>query len=246
MVGGRILADGRDIARKARSYRGFLAVLLVAVVAAAVLAMAWPRFLASFRYLPVEAAIRQYYQTGEIPTDRLPVLIRFADEAISHQDHYRFHDGLSILQVLRGMDFKTPALERRDAYVAAMDEAGLALRLAPANPATWLRLASVRWILHEEPETVVDAWKMSIYTGRIHTSLFAKRLEIGLAWHAYLDEEGRSMLRDQLLLAWRLRPSQVMQVVSKRDRDLRISRGLLAASDPVVLAEMEDWLEKRR
>jgi hypothetical protein len=48
------------------------------------------------------------------------------------------------------------------------------------------------------------------------------------------------------LLAWRLRPSQLMQVVSKRDPDLRISRPLLAASDPVALLEMEAWLEKRR
>ena len=71
-------------------------------------------------------------------------------------------------------------------------------------------------------------------------------MEIGLAWYGYLDEEGAAMLRDQLLLAWRLRPSQLMQVVAKRDPDLRVSRQLLAASDPVVLSEMEAWLEKRR
>ena len=125
-------------------------------------------------------------------------------------------------------------------------EAEQSLQQAPANPATWLRLASVRWILHEEPETIVDAWKMSVFTGRVHTAVFTKRMEIGLAWYGYQDGEGKAMLRDQLLLAWRLRPSQLMQVVAKRDPDLRVSRTLLAASDPGVLAEMEAWLEKRR
>ena len=142
-----------------------LVLIPVALVALAVLSLAWPRFQASVRYLPVERAIKQYYKTGEIPTDRLPVLIRFATEAISHQEHYRFHDGLSTLHLLRAMDFKTPALERRDAYISAMMEAERSLQQAPANPATWLRLASVRWILHEEPETIVDAWKMSVFTG---------------------------------------------------------------------------------
>ncbi|MFC1605471.1 hypothetical protein ACFL33_01240 [Pseudomonadota bacterium] len=223
-----------------------LVLIPVALVAVAVLSLAWPRFQASVRYLPVERAIKAYYKTGEIPTDRLPVLIRFASEAIAHQEHYRFHDGLSTLHVLRAMDYKTPALERRDAYVSAMTEAEQSLQQAPANPATWLRLASVRWILHEEPETIVDAWKMSVFTGRIHPLLFQKRAEIGLAYHGYMDEEGKAMLRDQLLLAWRLRPSQLMQVVAKRDPDLRVSRRLLAASDPMALSEMEAWLEKRR
>jgi hypothetical protein len=150
------------------------------------------------------------------------------------------------LHVLRAMDYKTPALERRGAYVSAMTEAEQSLQQAPASPVTWLRLASVRWILREEPETIVDAWKMSVFTGRIHAPLFPKRVEIGLAYHAYMDEEGKAMLRDQLLLAWRLRPGQLMEVVSKRDQGLRVSRRLLAASDPLVLSEMETWLEKRR
>jgi hypothetical protein len=228
------------------SLRRWAVLTPVALVALAVLGLAWPRFQASFRYLPVERAIKQYKMTGEIPTDRLPVLIRYASEAIAHQEHYRFHDGLSTLHVLRAMDYKTPALERRGAYVSSMNEAEMSLLQAPANPVTWLRLASVRWILHEEPETIVDAWKMSVFTGRIHTAVFANRMEIGLAWYGYLDEEGKAMLHDQLLLAWRLRPSQLMQVVSKRDPDLRVSRPLLAASDPLVLSEMEAWLEKHR
>ena len=232
--------------RTAASHGKIFLLLAAAIIAQAVLTLAWPRFLASLRYLPVERAIKGYYAGGEVPSDRLPVLIRFATEAIGLQDHYRFYDGLSTLQVLRATDYKTPALERRPAYISAMGAAEQALLRAPANPSTWLRLASVRWILHEEPETIVDAWKMSIFTGRIHTDLLARRTEIGLAYFEFLDEEGKAMLRDQLLLAWKLRPSQLMQVSVRRDPELALVRHLLTGVAPATLSEIEDWFEKRR
>jgi hypothetical protein len=230
----------------AMSLRGWPALVSLTLLAVAVLSLAWPRFLANVRYLPVERAIKGYYESGEIPSARLADLIQFAEEAIDQQDHYRFHQGLSTLHLLRAMDFRTPALERRGAYISAMDEAGQALQRAPANPETWLRLASVRWILHEEPETIVDAWKMSVFTGRMHTALFAKRVEMGLAYYEYLDEEGQAMLRDQLQLAWRLRPQGLMRVMQRRDSDLAITRWLLAPSDPALVSEIETWFEKRR
>jgi len=222
--------------------------LLVAVglMAAVLLALAWPRVLASVRYLPVEHALDRYYADNEIPSDRLKVLIRFAEEAIDRQDHYRFHDGLSQLQYLRGLDVRTPAGERRAAYRAAADAAAASLRQAPAQPAAWLRLATLRWILHDEPETIVGAWKMSIFTGRTHSSLYAHRVEMGLAQRAALDDEGAAMLRDQLLLAWRIRPGSLVQVLARRDSGLRIVGGLLTDTDPVALREMEDWLERLR
>jgi hypothetical protein len=222
--------------------------LLVAVglMAAVLLALAWPRFLASVRYLPVEHALDRYYADNEIPSDRLKVLIRFAEEAIGRQDHYRFHDGLSQLQYLRGLDVQTPAGERRAAYRAAADAAAASLRQAPAQPAAWLRLATLRWILHDEPDTIVGAWKMSIFTGRTHSSLYAHRVEMGLAQRAVLDDEGVAMLRDQLLLAWRIRPGTLVQVLARRDPGLRIVGGLLTDTDPVALREMEDWLERLR
>jgi len=222
--------------------------LLVAVglLAVSLLLLAWPRFLASVRYLPVEHALGRYYADDVIPSDRLKVLIRFTEEAIGWQDHYRFHDGLSQLHYLRGLDVQTPAAERRAAYRAAADEAAAALQRAPAQPAAWLRLATLRWILHDEPDTIVDAWKMSVFTGRTHSALYAHRVELGLAQRAWLDDEGVAMLRDQLLLAWRVRPGTLVQTLARRDPELRTTGGLLAATDPVALQEMEGWLERLR
>lgn len=227
---------------------GSRAILLAstAVLAAAVVTLSWPRFLAAFRFLPVEHALERYYADNVIPTDRLNVLIRFAREAIERQDHHRFHDGLSQLHYLRGLDAQTPAGERRDAYRAAEAEALASLERAPAQPAVWLRLATMRWILHDEPERIIEPWKMSIFTGRTHSALYTHRVELGLAYYAWLDAEGRAMLRDQVSLAWAIRPGTLMRVLARRDGGLGITRNLLGPNDPDALEEMEAWLERLR
>jgi hypothetical protein len=219
---------------------------LVALLALAVLALAWPRFQAAFRFLPVDRAIARYHVEREIPSDRLPVLVEFARAALGHHDHYRYRDGLSQLHYLRGLDPWTPALQRLPAYEDAAAEAVNALLQAPAQPETWLRLATIRWILHDEPADIVGPWKMSVFTGRTHSALYAQRVELGLAHRAYLDDEALAMLRDQLLLAWRSQPGTLIQVLARRDRGLALTRGLLESNDPAALQEMEAWLEKLR
>jgi hypothetical protein len=106
---------------------------LMALLATAVLALSWPRLQAGFRYLPVDIAVDRFYTDRQIPSDRLTVLIRFAGQAINYHDHYRYHDGLSLLHYLRGLDRYTPALERRDAYrqAALHTSTGKAGRLSP-------------------------------------------------------------------------------------------------------------------
>jgi len=141
---------------------------------------------------------------------------------------------------------RTPAAERRNAYRSAEAEAKNALRRAPAQAAVWLRLATIRWILHDEPETIVEPWKMSVFTGRNQSTLYTSRVELGLAHHAYLDREGEAMLLDQLRLAWRARPGTLIRVLARRDPSLAVTRHLMGNSDPDTLAEMEAWLERLR
>jgi len=221
-------------------------IILIALAGAVVVALAYPRLQASIRFLPVEKAIDRYYATNEIPSDRLLVLIRFAEEALQKNDHYRFHDGLSILHLLRTVDINTPPAELRGAYVTAMTEAQESLKGAPSQPEVWLRLARLRWILHEETEDVIAAWKMSVYTGRGTATLFAQRVDLGLAYRAYLDEEAVAMLRDQMLLAWRLKPGALIQVIASRDRDLTLTGPLIGNNDPQALKEIEDWIARIR
>lgn len=219
---------------------------MTGLVAMLVLYLSTPRLLSSIRYLPVDRALDTYYRDKQIPSDRLTVLIRFAGEAIGRHDHYRYRDGLSQLHYLRGLDVQTPARERRAAYRSSETEAVESLRQAPVQSAVWLRLATIRWVLRDEPETIIGPWKMSVFTGRTYTTLYNRRVEIGLAFMDQLDEEGRAMLRDQVRLAWKLRPGILVQVLERRDPGLNRIRGLLAGSDPQTVDEMEAWIEKLR
>ena len=55
------------------------------------------------------------------------------------------------------------------------------------------------------------------------------------------------MLRDQLLLAWRLRPSPLMQVVAQAGSEPGRSPAICwPVPTRSALPEMEAWLEKRR
>jgi hypothetical protein len=218
-------------------------IILIALLAAAVFTLSWPPMQASFRYLPVDIAIDRYYTDRQIPSDRLTVLIRFAGQAITYHDHYRYHDGLSLLHYLRALDIYTPALERRDAYRQAGFEATEALKRAPSQPETWLRLATIRAILHDDAEAIIEPWKMSIFTGRTHSTLLVPRVGIGLPQLEFMNSEARAMLRDQLLLAWELKPAELLSVLKLYDPGLEKTRGLVGGANPAALGEMEARLE---
>lgn len=218
--------------------------LVVLLLSTFLLYLAWPRWVSSFRYIPVETAIDRYYKTGEIPSERLGVLIEYANSAIDINSHHRFHNGLSLLQFLRAIDLATPAIERRVSYEASFREAGISLRSAPAQSSVWLRRAYLAWVLHEETDIILPAWKMAIFTGRTDQSQYKSRLEIGIAHRSFMDQEAIAMLRDQLMLAWRAQPGSVVSVLAIYDRDLDVTRPLIAQTDPQALLEMEAWLEK--
>jgi hypothetical protein len=221
-------------------------VALATLSALLLLALCWPRLQASYRFLPVDLAIERYYDDREIPSRRLLTLMKFARQAIGYHDHYRYHDALSLLHYLRAIDLRTPALERRDAYRLAEAEAVETVKRAPAQPEAWLRISTVRAILHEEADDVIETWKMSVFTGRTHSTLMVPRIDIGLPYLEFMDAETRSMLRDQLLLAWGLKPNDLLRVLKIRDPGLEKTHGLLGLSNPSEIGEMEVRLEKIR
>jgi hypothetical protein len=227
-------------------FKSLFLVLLVALIGLVSVYLSWPRFQASFRFLPVDIAIERYHADREIPTHRILTLIGFAQQAISHHDHYRYRDGLSFLHYLRALDIYTPALERRGEYRNAESQALEAVKRAPAQPEAWLRIAVVRSILRDEPAEVLEPWKMSIYTGRTHSTLLVPRTSIGIPYADYMDTESRAMLRDQLLLAWAMKPNELLRELKQVDPGLEKTGILIGARDPAALAEMEVRIEKIR
>jgi hypothetical protein len=217
----------------------YLQVSLILLAAAGLLLLSWPRLQASLRYLPVDSAIARYWDGATLPAGQLQALGERAREAIRIHGHYRYWDGLSLLYYLQGMDTGVPVTERRAALEASIQAALEALRRAPIQPTTWLRVAAARASLQRPAEAVRKALELSIYTGRVEPPMLTVRLEIGYAYLRSMDQEARRLLRDQTLLTWRLQEGAFIE--SLRSGAIRFSdvERVLVGSHNEVLAEME-------
>ena len=213
--------------------------LVIGTTALALLFLSVPRLRASLAYLPVDTAINNYYGSLEIPTRQIPGLVERAEEAIERYDHYRYRDGLGILNYLRGQDMRSPTLERRPSFEKAIAESEISVSVAPAQPLVWYRIAWIHGLLGGAPDEVIPPLTMSIYTGRVEPTLFTGRLELGYRYLGAMDEETTGLLRDQTLLAWKMQPREVTATIIDKRIDWQRIEFLLEGHDDQALAEME-------
>ena len=95
----------------------------------------------------------------------------------------------------------------------AMSDLEKGLALAPADPAGWLRLAELRGT--SDPG-MIKALRLSIYTGAREPGLLLRRLDLGLAAWPSLDEELRTLMRDQIRHAASLDRGAVESIARRR------------------------------
>ena len=212
---------------------------LVAFLAAVLLTMSWPRLRAALHYLPVDVAIDNYYQSGELPAGSREPLQRKALESLALHEHQDYWNGLSLLYFLQGGDGSQPLYLQRESFEQSIEATRRSLELAPVQPRTWLYHALALGWLSFRYIGISDAFKMSVYTGRVETALLISRLQLGYSRLGQLDEEARGLLRDQTLLAWRLRPNSGIMALKQGNPDFRRVSSLLIGTDSGVVREME-------
>jgi hypothetical protein len=225
-----------------RLQRRILALTLL-LAGAWLMSMAWPRLQAGVHFLPVDTAIRNYYDSRVIPSSQLDALIAQAQGSIERHAHYRYYDGLSFLHYLRALDPATPGAERRRALLASVAAAEEALARAPAKPATWLRVAQSRAALREDEYAILPPLEMSILTGRVEPTLLLSRLELGLRYLPGLEAETANLLRDQAILTWRLNPRGLLRALREGRVDPDRLRELLGPAGSGLAAELEAALQ---
>jgi hypothetical protein len=226
---------------KASPYR-YTLILLAAVSAGLLLSLAWPRLRASMSFLPVDTAISNYWQSGEVDEAQLDGLIKRAQEAIAIHDHYRYFAGLSEIEILAGKDMKRSLWQRRQALQDAITAATEVVRQAPANPRAWLRIARAKEFLAYPAGQVIPPLKMSILTGRVEPVLMLTRLELGLRHLPVLDDEAVRLMRDQALLCWAIDKRSMLRRMKSGSLGIDWLRMVLADNNPAVIAEMEAQL----
>jgi hypothetical protein len=212
--------------------------VLTAVVASLTLYFAWPRLQASLLFLPVDTAISNFNDSGQIPFGQLDGLQQRATEAISVYPHYRYWDGLSLLYYLEGLDRDKLLFDRRQALEQSIQAARNALSRAPSQPQAWYRIANASSWLRYPVREVIDALSMAVYTGRVDPSLFMARLELGFRYLQHMDDEEVSLMRDQALLAWQLLPRELSGALQSGNLPAESLEYLLAPAHGEVLFEI--------
>ena len=217
-----------------------LRIIVISLSSVFLLWLAYPRLQASLLYLPVDTAIKNYYDTRESPSGQLQGLRQRARDSIEIYPHHRYWEGLSLLYYLQAADSQNGLHQRREYFEQSIIAAEASLATAPSQPRTWLRIAQARAWLRYPPEEVIETFKMAIYTGRVEPSMFMTRLMLGLAYLPRMDAEGVAMMRDQVLLAWQLQPREVTRAL--KDRTLRFAgiEQLLSAAHGGVLSEIKE------
>lgn len=231
-----------DSTTRADSDWRYPASLVIAVLSLILLALSWPRLHAAWLYLPVESAIQGYWNDGSMPAERLPELERRTRQAVAVHAHPRYWEGLSLLKYLEALLPGNSLNQQRMAFEASVAAADESLKLAPVQPRLWMRRADAMDWLSFRVEPALNAFKMSVLTGRVEPMLQPSRLRLGYARLGSLDEEGRDLLADQTLLAWQMRQAEVLRALRRGELQFSRLRYLLAATHPDLLAEIEQAL----
>lgn len=202
--------------------KAVLLLFVVSAVAITLLTLSWPRLQASLHYLPVEAAINRYWVSGEISADQLESLRTRARESAAIHDHQRYWEGLNLLCILQAGLEENSLSARRELLERSIDAADRSLELAPVQPRLWMRKAQALNQLSFTRSAAVEAFKTSIYTGRVEPMLFMSRLQFGYSRLSAMDDESRGLLADQTQLAWKMRQRDVVRAL--REGQLRIDQ----------------------
>jgi hypothetical protein len=138
--------------------------------------------------------------------------------------------GLLLMQTaVRAADAET----RRRLLLAAASASETGLRLAPAYPAAWTRLAFIRRELGD-PAAAATALRMSMLTGAVMPQVMTSRLALGLELRPWFDPEGLRLLARQVRLVQEIRPDSLAGLSRSPTTDAFITATLRDMQRPVA------------
>jgi hypothetical protein len=130
---------------------------------------------------------------------------------------------------------------------SAISDAERAVQKAPGYSPGWLMLADLRREAGAPESDVAKLLKISILTAPFDPYRVNGRLVVGFSIYSSLDEEGRDLLAEQIQMAWRHAPKDLVKLALAPDRVDRLFLTRLAlAADPSVLAEFEKLVARMR
>ena len=239
-----IIMDVMGTTTRADTIRRYFLLFFTAILGILLLTHSCTRLRAGMTYLPVETALRNHWNIRSIDHTRFPGLIEAAEKSITTHKDSRYWHGLAWMNYLYGVSLGYHTNEAKESFTQAQKAFEARLQSSPSEPADWLRLGWVHVLLGHPAVQVIDAWKMSVYTGRAEHYLLLDRLEQGLRYADDFKDDDRDLLCDQLLLSWKYQKNKMRKKIRDQTFALHTIRGLLFERAPEIVAEIETVYEK--
>lgn len=203
--------------------------VVTALAAALLIALAFPRLLASVTVLPSAPTLNRLQSLKPVKTADLERLVRNQSRALVWQAGGRTWTDLGLAQLLLAERLGHDDPRGRDLFAAARQALTEGLSVAPANPFAWSRLAYAEAVLAGWSEAATSALRMAFITGPYEPRLLWPRLRLALSAWPHVGPADQEMISYQLRQAWSADPEALTALVSEQDQ-IDIARAALAAN----------------
>lgn len=227
-----------------KNFNRYCLILLATIIGISLLCLSIPRLYSSGQYLPVETALKNHWSKGSIRTERFPSLIEHTESSLAILNDSRYWQGLGWLHYLYAGAMGTKTEQGKDELILSEQAFINQLNSSPADSAEWLRLGWVRALLSRPARQVMDVWSMSVNTGRAEHHLLVDRLELGLRIADACNDFELSLMRDQIVLAWKYRRNDMQRALIADRLDIETIDGLLSLTEPDLMREMKETYER--
>jgi hypothetical protein len=221
-----------------------LALIVPLFLSVVILSLAVPRVVASVLRGPAHRTILKVEAGKPYEIETLARSTEYLARATYWESSALLFGELGYLRYLEG--FYT---ERDDpARPAMIDRASQnlrqSLRLSPARPHPWVRLAYARALEDADPSEVADLLALSIRTGPYAAEISATRLDLLLRLWKYLTPELRTYAMKQVRYIWPKAGGELLRIVQSTPRPDVIRLALRL--DPLALERVDAAIARRQ
>jgi len=230
-----IIADRNVVPGRLRSPipTGKAGMTITVIAGLILLTLAVPRTIAAFLVFPGSQTVN-ILRMGETVDDKtLKVLIASRQRAAGWVETASIWNDLALAELAAA---ETDDIDRQHVRQAS-EYFEKSLRLAPARPYAWARRAHAELQMYGPSEAAASALTMSMLTARYEPELIFARLWMSVMTWPHFADGDRELVLDQIRLAWRQSPDQMLSIAMDARR-IEILRAALAGS-PDMLDDME-------
>ena len=206
--------------------------------------LAIPRTIAAVMMVPGNVVLEDI-QTGRSVSNRdLRLLVKSRQDGLRWIDSGRVRTDLGLAWLLLAEGDAGDAEYDKEMLALGLRELKAGLAKAPARPFAWTRLALAELLANGPSEKVDQAMHMSILTDRYNPMLLPIRIQLALEAWDVLSPDNRSLVHEQIRLAWRRAPDDLVKIGMETERADIIRAGLADSVGDLTELERRLQLEK--